>query len=239
MPRTSVGEQMKPSPAMKPWVIVIQHEPREGPGSLARLLPPGTRIVRAWEEEIPAEASRLLLLGGGMSVSDDLPFLRAEKTLIQRCVLRGVPVLGLCLGSQLLAAALGGTVSRAPRKEIGFYRVRLLPQAQLDPVCSPSPSDFVAFHWHGDAFSLPPGAVPLAASTMTPLQAFRFGDRAWGLQFHPEMDMELLTAFIETGAADLAEAGVAPDALLTAATRELPRLAQIAAPLFLRFLAVP
>jgi len=100
------------------------------------------------------------------------------------------------------------------------------------------PSDFVAFHWHGDAFSLPPGAVPLAASTMTPLQAFRFGERAWGAQFHPEMDLPLLRAFTETGAADLADAGVEAEALLSAAPRELPRLAQITEPLFLRWLAL-
>jgi GMP synthase (glutamine-hydrolysing) len=219
-------------------MIVIQHEPREGPGSLARLLPPGTRIVRAWEEQIPSQASRLLLLGGGISANDDLPFLRAEKELIADCVQRGVPVLGLCLGSQLLASVLGGTVSRAPRQEIGFYRVRTLAEARDDALFSLLPSDFVAFHWHGDAFSLPPGALPLAASTMTPLQAFRFGERAWGAQFHPEMDLPLLRAFIDTGATDLAGAGVDPESLLSAAPRELPRLAQITEPLFLRWLAL-
>ena len=219
-------------------MIVIQHEPREGPGSLTRLLPAGTRIVRAWEEQIPTEASRLLLLGGGMSANDDLGFLRDEKRLIESCVKRGVPVLGLCLGSQLLASALGGTVSRAPCQEIGFYRVRMLPEARTDVLWSAVPSDFVAFHWHGDAFSLPPGAVPLAASTMTPLQAFRFGERALGAQFHPEMDLPLLRAFTETGAADLADAGVEAEALLSAAPRELPRLAQITEPLFLRWLAL-
>jgi GMP synthase (glutamine-hydrolysing) len=219
-------------------MIVIQHEPREGPGSLTRLLPAGTRIVRAWEEPVPQEPCALLLLGGGMSANDDLPFLRAEKLLIQRCLGRDVPVLGLCLGSQLLAAALGGTVARAPQKEIGFYRVRMLPEARTDALWSAVPESFVAFHWHGDAFSLPEGAVPLAASTMTPLQAFRFGDRAWGAQFHPEMDLPLLRAFIETGAADLAEAGVEAEALLAAAPRELPRVAQIAELIFQRWLAL-
>lgn len=173
-----------------------------------------------------------------MSANDDLPFLREEMKFIQRCVAEGKPVLGLCLGSQLLARALGGTVSRAPRKEIGFYRVRTLPQARTDAVFGEAPSDFVAFHWHGDAFSLPPGAVPLAGSTMTPLQAFRYGSRAWGVQFHPEMNEELLRAFIETGAADLDDAGVEASALLAAAPRELPRLAAISQPLFQRWLAL-
>jgi GMP synthase (glutamine-hydrolysing) len=219
-------------------MLVFQHEPREGPGSLGPLLPPGTRIVRAWEEEIPTTADALLLLGGGMSANDELPFLRDEIALIRRSLDAGKPVLGLCLGSQLLAKALGGTVFRAPHKEIGFYRVRMLAGAASDAIFSEVPSDFVAFHWHGDAFSLPPGAVPVASSTMTPLQAFRYGSRAWGAQFHPEMNDELLRAFIETGEADLSEAGVDPSALLAAAPRELPRLAQIAVPLFQRWLAL-
>ena len=173
-----------------------------------------------------------------MSANDDLGFLRDEVRLIQRCVAEGRPVLGLCLGSQLLAKALGGAVSRAPRREIGFYRVRMLPEALEDPIWSSAPADFVAFHWHGDAFSLPPGAVPLAGSTLTPLQAFRYGPRAWGAQFHPEMDQELLRAFVETGEADLAEAGVEPEALYSAAPRELPRLAQVAGEMFRRWLAL-
>jgi GMP synthase (glutamine-hydrolysing) len=219
-------------------MLLVQHEPREGPGSLTRLLPPGTRIVRAWEEPIPSEPDSLLLLGGGMSANDELPFIRDEIALIRRSLDAGKAVLGLCLGSQLLAKALGGTVFKAPRKEIGFYRVRLLPDAAADALFAEAPSDFVAFHWHGDTFTLPPGAVALASSTITPLQAFRYGERAWGAQFHPEMNAELLQAFIETGAADLDEAGVDPSALLAAAPRELPRLAQISAPLFQRWLAL-
>jgi GMP synthase (glutamine-hydrolysing) len=219
-------------------VLVFQHEPLEGPGSLGPLLPPGTRIVRAWEEPIPSEPDALLVLGGGMSANDELAFLRDEIELIQRCVAAGKPVLGLCLGSQLLAKALGGSVFRAPRKEIGFYRVRMLPKARTDALFAEAPADFVAFHWHGDAFSLPPGAVALANSTLTPLQAFRYGSRAWGAQFHPEMNLNLLRAFIETGSSDLDEAGVEPESLLAAAPRELPRLAQISAEMFRRWLAL-
>jgi GMP synthase (glutamine-hydrolysing) len=219
-------------------MIVVQHEPQEGPGSLLPLLPPDAQVVRAWQDPIPTEARALLSLGGGMSANDDLPFLRDELRLMRDCISRGAPVLGICLGSQLLSRALGGTVARAARPEIGFYRVRLSADASSDPLFSGAPSSFVAFHWHSDAFTLPPGATPLASSTLTPLQAFRHG-RAWGVQFHPEMNAELLRSFIATGSGDLSTAGVDPDSLLSAAPRELPRLADLAAQVFHRWLSLP
>lgn len=219
-------------------MIVIQHEPLEGPGSLARLLPAGTRIVRAWEEQIPAEPDALLVLGGGMSAYDDLPFLRDELALIRRSVEAGKPVLGICLGSQLLARALGGTVSRAPQPELGFYRVKLLPDAASDPLFADTPSSFVALHWHFDAFTLPSGAVALAGSTLTPLQAFRFGERAWGVQFHIEMNRELLQVFIDSSPRDLEEADVDAQGLLAGAARELRRIEAVARQLFASWLSV-
>jgi GMP synthase (glutamine-hydrolysing) len=219
-------------------MMVIQHEPREGPGSLSALLPPSTRIVRAWEEPIPTEPEPLLVLGGGMSANDDLPFLREEERLLRRCLSSGVPVLGLCLGSQLLAKALGGTVAKAPEPELGFYRVRVLPEASTDPLFSAAPSSFVALHWHFDAFTLPPGAVPLADSTLTSLQAFRYGSSAWGVQFHLEMSDELLRAFIDSSPADLSATGVEAEALLAGAKRELPQIGNFAAAVFQRWLAL-
>ena len=209
-------------------MIVLQHEPLEGPGSLASLLPPGTRIVQAFREPIPTEPDALLVLGGGMSAYDDLPFLRDELALIRKSVDAGKPVLGICLGSQLLARALGGTVTRAERPELGFYRVKLLPAANQDALFSSAPSSFVALHWHFDAFTLPPGAVALAGSTLTPLQAFRFGDRAWGVQFHIEMNEELLQSFISSSPQDLETAGVEAQVLLAGADRELPRIVALA-----------
>src|SRR4051812_44300642 len=149
-------------------VVVIQHEPGEGAGTLAPLLGP-CELVRTFAgDAVPAEAEALVVLGGGMGVRDQdrLPHLNDELRLLQRCVARGRPVLGICLGSQLLAASLGAPVERARAKEIGFYRVRLEPAAGGDALFEGAPPDFVAFHWHGDAFSLPAGAVPLASSTM-------------------------------------------------------------------------
>ena len=190
-------------------MIVIQHEPGEGPGSLLPYLR-DARIVRTFAADpVPQDCEALVVLGGG-------------------------PVLGICLGSQLLAAALGAEVAKAEAKEIGFYRVRLTPQAREDALFATAPERFVAFHWHGDAFTLPRGAVPLASSTLTPQQAFRFGERAWGVQFHLETDEEVFSAMM-AGEAELREAGVDPGHLRSQSVRELPRLRSIAHGVFARW----
>jgi len=219
-------------------MVVIQHEAGEGAGTLAPFLR-GANLVRTFAgEKVPAEADALVVLGGGMGAyeQDRLPHLADEIRLLRRCVEAGRPVLGICLGSQLLAAALGAEVAKAPQKEIGFYRVRLLPGARDDALFPAAPETFVAFHWHGDAFALPRGAVALASSTLTPVQAFRAGPRAWGIQFHLEVDEEVLSAMV-TGEAELAEAGVDKAHLMAQAARELPRLHEVAHGVFGRWAA--
>ena len=217
-------------------LVVVQHEPGEGPGSLAPFLR-DARVIRTFlGESLPEECEALVVLGGGMGVyeQDRLPHLRDEIRLLRRCVEREKPVLGICLGSQLLAAALGAEVAPAPSKEIGFYRVRLTRQARDDALFGKAPESFVAFHWHGDAFTLPRGAVPLASSTLTPLQAFRFGERVWGVQFHLETDEEVFSAMM-AGEEELREAGVDPEHLRAQSARELPRLRSIAQGVFARW----
>jgi GMP synthase (glutamine-hydrolysing) len=220
-------------------MVVIQHEPGEGPGTLGPFLR-DARLVRTFAgDPVPADADALVVLGGGMGVYDHdrLPHLADEIRLLRRCLARDRPVLGVCLGSQLLAAAAGGEVAKAGHAEIGFYRVRLLPQARNDALFAELPESFVAFHWHRDAFTLPPGAVPLASSTLTPLQAFRCGARAWGVQFHLEVDEEVLGA-MTTGEPELLAAGVEPAHLRAQAARELPRLREVARGVFARWAAL-
>jgi GMP synthase (glutamine-hydrolysing) len=221
---------------MPAMVIVVQHEPGEGAGTLLPHLGE-VQLVRIWAgDPVPrtlGSARGLVVLGGGMGAyeQDRLPHLRDEIALLQAAVAAEKPVLGICLGSQLLAASLGATVAPTGRQEIGWYRVKLA--AADDALFAEAPRDFVAFHWHGDAFTLPPGATPLASSTMTPLQAFRFGARAWGVMFHLETDADVLGAMVATG-------GLEGDGevILSAAPRELPRLRAVADGVFARWAAL-
>src|SRR5207248_1645934 len=161
--------------------------------------------------------------------------LREEMRLLAHAVRGGRPVLGICLGSQLLATALGGSVAKAPRKEIGWYPVEILPAARDDELLGRAPPSFTAFHWHGDAFTLPEEAVPLASSAMTPLQAFRAGPRAWGVQFHLETDAQVLDAMVRSGREELAEAGADAASIRERAEEELPRLRRLALHVFARW----
>jgi GMP synthase (glutamine-hydrolysing) len=211
-------------------VLVLQHEPFEGPGTLCEALAACELVlVRTFAgDPVPRELREdgLVVLGGGMGVYDQerLPHLRDEIALCAQAVLAHKPVLGICLGSQLLAAALGAKVGPAPRKEIGWHGVSLLPKAKDDRLFGALPQSFSAFHWHGDAFTLPALAIPLAATAMTPLQAFRKGESAWGIQFHLETDEEVLEAMLRSGEAELLLAGANAAHIRARARDELPRL---------------
>ncbi|MFL5413751.1 MAG: type 1 glutamine amidotransferase [Myxococcales bacterium] len=225
-------------------ILVVQHEPFEGPGTLREALAGRElRFVRTFAgDPVPPslEEDALVVLGGGMGVYDQdrLPHLRDEIALCFAAVKRAKPVLGICLGSQILAAALGAAVGKAPRKEIGWHGVTVLPEADGDPLFAALPKRFPAFHWHGDAFTLPPGAVPLAASAMTPLQAFRKGARAWGIQFHLETDEQVLEAMLSGGADELREAGADVAEIRARSRGELPPLRERALAVFARWAAV-
>ena len=133
-----------------------------------------------------AEYDGLIFLGGPMSVNDDLPYLGTEMELIRQAEAQGQPILGICLGAQLIARALGGTVRRNSAKEIGWYGLRFTDSAGADRLFKGLTTETV-FHWHGETFDLPPGAELLASSDLCRNQAFRVGECTYALQFHLEV----------------------------------------------------
>jgi len=140
------------------------------------------------------EIDGLVVMGGPMGVHDtsDHPYLSGEQELIAECARRELPILGVCLGAQLLAASLGARVYRGPGPEVGAGTVRLTNDGLCDSALgSPGLAELPVLHWHEDTFDLPPGAVHLAESALYPHQAFRAGRCAYGFQFHVEVDAGL------------------------------------------------
>ena len=127
---------------------------------------------------------------------EEYPHLATEIRLIAEALDRGLPVLGICLGAQLMAAALGANVRANPMPEIGWYDVTPTGHGQADPLLTQFRSPEPIFQWHGDTFDIPPGAVHLAASDTCPNQAFRVGERSYGLQFHLEVDAPLVERWL-------------------------------------------
>jgi GMP synthase (glutamine-hydrolysing) len=204
-------------------VRVIQHVACEGPGRIGSALADLdietrlTRIDRA--ERVPVDlegASGLLVMGGPMGVyqQDRFPHLRDELHLIEAAFKRELPVLGVCLGSQLVAAALGARVVSSGRKEIGWLPVLLEPDSRGDALLGEAPPRFDALHWHGDIFDLPRGAVSLARSELTEHQAFRHGPHTYGLLFHLEKDAPGAREMADAFADELATVGLDPDSIV-------------------------
>ena len=221
-------------------LLVIQHTPVEGPGLIAGFLSERgiSHTLVASEMPLPAgslqHASGVLVLGGPMGVyeADRHPRLRDEMTLLADAAAAGKPVLGICLGAQLLAAALGAKVYPGPAKELGWFDVTLAPGAETDPLFRSFPPVFPALHWHGDVFDLPAGARLLASSARTAHQAFAFGPLAWGLLFHLEADPEQVQAMARAFPEEVAAAGASEDALLAATMSLAPKTAALATDVF-------
>jgi GMP synthase-like glutamine amidotransferase len=175
----------------------LQHVPFEGLGSIESwLIDEGYEIgcSRLYESAAlpsPDEFDLLIVMGGPMSVNDeaDFPWLANEKRFIREVIDSGSPVLGICLGAQLIASALGARVYANPLKEIGWFPIEGLP-LKSDEAGYNFPSSLSVFHWHGETFDLPPGAIHLARSEGCEHQAFMLGQKVMGLQFHLETTTE-------------------------------------------------
>ena len=197
-------------------ILVVQHAEPEGPGLLLPALRScglPCRTVRTFEgEPVPraaGDAAGVIIMGGPMGVyeSERFPHLQDEIALAADALGRGLPILGICLGSQILAAAAGARVYPGPEKEIGWFPVTLSAAGRSDPVLGVFPAETVFFHWHGDTFDLPEGAVLLASSRLYPHQAFRIGGRAYGGQFHAEITPGMVDLFVEAGASEASAFG--------------------------------
>jgi GMP synthase-like glutamine amidotransferase len=187
-------------------VLAIQHVDIEGPGLIEDCLRqgniphqiltlgPGLRLPKL------DDFTHVVILGGPMNVyeEDRYPFLIREDFFIKEAIQRGKSILGICLGAQLIAKALGAKVFKAPVKEIGWYDVSLTRIGAIDPFFSQLPNPFPVFQWHEDTFDIPHGAILIAASSSVPHQAFRYGDNAYGLQFHLEVTQPMIREWVET-----------------------------------------
>jgi GMP synthase-like glutamine amidotransferase len=199
---------------MKP-VAIFRASPTEGPGYFATYL---ERHSIAWQlvaldsgERVPRDVrkySGLVFMGGPMSVNDDLPWIAPATELIRDALRKDVPVLGHCLGGQLMSKALGGTVRANPVKEIGWGEVRVadneVAREWLGDV-----QTFESFHWHGETFSIPPGATRVLENAHCANQAFALG-KHFGMQCHVEMTEELIQVWARGGADEIKAAAASP-----------------------------
>lgn len=191
---------------MKP-VAIFRHARSEGPGHCASFLDQNAIAHRLFAvdagESLPRRAREfagLVFMGGPMSVNDDLPWLAPAFRLIREARDADIPVLGHCLGAQLMAKALGGVITRNAVKEIGWGQVAAADDGfARDWIGARS---FSAFHWHGETFSIPPGATRIASSAHCENQAFVLGKHL-GLQCHVEMTRELVAAWCKSGAREI------------------------------------
>jgi GMP synthase (glutamine-hydrolysing) len=185
-------------------------------------------------------ASGLVVLGGPMNVdeTDRYPRLAQEVEWIKQALAAGLPTLGICLGAQLLAKALGAKVYPNPVKEIGWYRVTLTPHADRDTLFEGCGRTVSVFHWHGDTFDLPLGTIRLAENPLCRNQAFRYGRSAYGLQFHIEMNATMIESWLgqPTACSELAGLDyIEPQRIRDQTPTELPILEALADKVLGRF----
>ncbi|HET8659304.1 MAG TPA: type 1 glutamine amidotransferase [Micromonosporaceae bacterium] len=233
--------------------LVVENDPTADARRLGQWLTDAgldLAVIRAHAGEAlpdtPQEYAALVVLGGaqqaypGLDGAPGAPWLPAVEALLRKAVRHRVPTLGVCLGGQLLATAHNGTVEcGAAGPEIGPALVARRDVADRDPLFARVPFTPDVFQWHRDEITeLPLGAVLLAASTRYPHQAFRLGDRAWGMQFHVECDLAMVEDWVTAGSEQLAELGLDPQAVLAATAAVLPDIEEVWQPFAARFAAL-
>lgn len=230
---------------MKP-VAIFRHVAHEGPGHLADFLDarkiPWQLIAVDRGDAIPASPagfSGLVFMGGPMSVNDDLPWIPQSLELIRLAVAAGIPVLGHCLGGQLMAKALGGEIGRNPIKEIGWGTTRTTSAPEAGAWLG-NATEFTAFHWHGETFSIPDGAVRILESADCANQAFVLNGIHLAMQCHVEMTEPMIREWCEVGADEIAASNSpavqTADRILSLCGHNLPGLNRVADRIYGRWL---
>jgi GMP synthase-like glutamine amidotransferase len=197
-------------------VLAVTHGPSVGPGVFADAVRDAGHELAEWPVQLggkaPESADAVLVFGGAMHPDEEgrHGWLTAELRWLEGLLDRGTPLLGVCLGAQLVARAAGADVFRSSEPEVGWLPVELTPAAANDPVAGELPARFDAFQWHHYTHTLPAGAVELARSRVC-TQAFRIGN-AWGVQFHPEVRAEQVRAWLSEDPEDVSD----PAALIAA-----------------------
>jgi GMP synthase (glutamine-hydrolysing) len=226
--------------------LAISHQRDAGPGVFAGAAESAGWRLDGWHiaesadpPGDPAGYDAVMTFGGAMHADqeDALGWLAAEKRLLAVLAQQGKPLLGVCLGAQLLAEAAGGSARRAAAPEIGWGQVEVTGEAEADPLLGPLAPGFSAFQWHSYECVLPPGAVALATSPVC-LQAYRVGDRAWGIQFHAEVSPDDVSHWIDDYRSDedAVRIGLDPDALRAETMPRIKQWNRLGAELCRRFL---
>ncbi|MGQ0792512.1 MAG: type 1 glutamine amidotransferase [Deltaproteobacteria bacterium] len=227
-------------------ILALRHVPHEHLGLLSDILDEAGieyEYVNLWEDATPeinlGRASGLIILGGPMNVyeADKFPFLELEDAVIKEAVARKIPTLGICLGAQLLAKSLGARVIKNHEKEIGWYPLRISDEGACDKLFGNFSLDETVFQWHGDTFDIPSGAAHLASSALCQNQAFRYGESAYGLQFHIEVTEPMVSEWLAVAEnrEEIAALGgkIEPAAILNETPKRIGRLNSLARRVFL------
>lgn len=193
-------------------------------------------------DKLPAleDVQGVVVMGGSMNVYEEeaYPFLAPENAFIREALRLGIPYLGVCLGAQLLAKALGARVYANPVREIGYYRIECTEKPLGDPLLAGLPKHFTALQWHGDTFDLPPGARLLATSPTCRNQAFRYGRNAYGLQFHLEVGPEMVADWCARYPEELEPFSLSPATLVAAAQQQEAALGPLRQQIMKNFLDI-
>ncbi len=227
-----------------PSVTCFQHIDCEGPGTLETILEPlgiKLRVLKPFKgDRVPEDlGAGLVVLGGPMGVyeRDQYPWMAEELSAIEKALNQSLPILGICLGSQMLAHAAGAQVFRGALPEVGWRPITLTPEGKEDSLLQGLHDSFEVFHWHGDTFALPRGAKLLAGSDWFPHQIFKVGQKDYGFQCHLEVTEEMVESWAQIYAKELVPAGgPTPEARVTGdLNHHAAQLESLAAKVFGKF----